>query len=209
VRPTVRLLGTEFGRRELREVLIASLSLTVIFAAGLAHGLGNPAFFQQLAFFLPPAFLGAVPGFFLALSMQKRVGARAGCTVEFRLSPQWVALSLILAFAAGVAFGVAGGLSRFGNLTRSGAGRMAAAGPLAYMAIGGAALAAALALRATGQSYGLLTAHIVAQVDAWLALFSMIPVQGFSGHDIYRWSKLFYLALLVAAAGVFFAAGVV
>jgi len=49
----------------------------------------------------------------------------------------------------------------------------------------------------------------VAQVDAWLALFSMIPVQGFSGHDIYRWSKLFYLALLVAAAGVFFAAGVV
>ena len=207
VRPAVRILGVEFGRLELRDLLISSLALTVIFASAFAGGLRFASFFGQFLLLLPAAFLGAVPGSFVALAMQKRVGARAGCTIEFRLDARWTALSLILAVIAGVAFAITGRLSRFGNLTRSGAGRMGAAGPLAYLAIAGFALMGAVALRSSQGDFLFTTLRVVTQVDAWLAVLSLIPFPYFAGGDIWRWSKAFWVILAVAGAALFFAAG--
>jgi Zn-dependent protease len=147
---------------------------------------------------LPLSFVAVVPPFFLSLVAQKRVGRGEGCTIEFRLQPQWLAVAVLFAFLAGFVFAVTGSSSRFGNVTRTGVGRMSAAATLTYVAFAGAGL---LLFVATGPPAGapwLGTLFVlIASVNSFLAIFSMIPLPGFPGGDVWRWSSTLYVGMLV------------
>lgn len=208
VRPSVSLFGAEFGRQELRHLAGGALALTVIFAASLAGGLrtmASGAFPSLIAIFLPFAFVAAVPSFFLSQLAQKRVARGFGCTTEFRLQGQFLLISVLFAFLFGFVFAAPGVTQRFGPLTRQGTIRMAAAVPLAFLAVAGAAvLAMALLQPALGTPLWLL-AHTTGSVNAIMAAFSLLPVPGLPGADILRGSKTFLAALIVATAAVFVA----
>jgi len=114
VRPGVGILGADFGREELRHVGAAVLALIVIFAAGFAGGITRFGFVQTFVAVLPFMLIAAAGPFVFALWVQKRVGARHGCTIEFRVQGQWLFLSLFFA-------GVLGWISR-SRATRCGSG---------------------------------------------------------------------------------------
>lgn len=204
VRPSWRILGAEFGRDEMRHVLGAALALTVIFAAGFSNGVRglaiNPA---AIVVLLPLAFVATAPSFVAALVAQKRVGARSGASVRYRLAPQWLAISLLFSVLFGFILAIPGTLERSGWLTRASAGRMAAAAPGVYLAVAALALVLGIALpTAPGAPFLLL---LVANINAFLAAFSMLPIPGFPGLDIYRWSLAAYTALLGATVALFVA----
>ena len=203
VRPSRRILGAEFGREELRHVVFGSLALTLIFAGAFARnrtafGGDFPATFVA---FLPVSAVAAIAPFFLAMVVQKRVAEKQGCTTEFRVLPQWMIVSVLFAFLFGFVFAAPGATSRFGNVTRAGVGKISAAVPMCYIGVGFAALMAALVLGAPG-TVGLLLVF-TARTTGVLAAFSMIPVPGFPGADIWRWSKLFFGLLLGSAAALY------
>ncbi len=208
VRPSVSLLGAEFGREELRHLGGACIALTLIFAASLGGGLitmASGAFPRLFALFLPLAFVAAVPSFFLAQLAQKRVARGFGCTTEFRLQGQFLLISVLFAFLFRFVFAAPGVTQRFGPLTRQGTLRMAAAVPLSFLAVAGAAVLAFAALdRGAGSYLGLLI-HTTASVNAIMAAFSLLPVPGLPGADILRGSKPFMAALIVATGAVFVA----
>jgi Zn-dependent protease len=208
VRPSRRILGAEFGRDELRHVALASLALATIFEAAFARNTTGAAFGlfpAAFAFFLPLALAAAVPPFVAAMVAQKRVAARQGCTTEFRVLPQWLLISVLFAFLFGFVFAAPGTTARYGTVTRVGAGKMSAAVPLAYTAVGFGALLALMG--APGALTGLagLALATVARVNGVLAAFSMIPIPGFPGSDIWRWSKPVFGALIAAAAFLYWA----
>jgi len=208
VRPSRRILGAEFGRDELRHVAFAALALTLIFAGAFATSAtrGNfSALPSAFVLFLPFAAAAAGPAFLVALIAQKRVAEKQGCTTEFRVLPQWLLISVLFAFLFGFVFAAPGATSRFGNVTRDGAGRMSAAVPLAYTAIGFAALILALAVPGAAVGAPGLLLAFVAQVNGVLAAFSMIPVPGFAGSDIWRWSKLYFAAIMAGAVALYWA----
>jgi len=212
VRPSRRILGVEFGRNELRHVAFGALALTLIFAGAFARnatGMALNLFPIAFLFFLPIAAVAAVPAFFLAMLAQKRVGEKEGCTTEFRILPQWLAISVLFAFLFGFVFAAPGATTRFGNVTRAGAGKMSAAVPLCYTAIGFGALIALIGASGAIAGFPAILLAFVARVGGVMAAFSMIPVPGFPGADIWRWSKPFFVALIAAAVGLYWGALVV
>lgn len=212
VRPSRRIFGVEFGRDELRHVAFGAIALTLIFAGAFARNLTGAVlgfFPYAFAFFLPIAAVAAVPAFVIAMIAQKRVGEKEGCTTEFRILPQWLAISVLFAFLFGFVFAAPGATSRFGSVTRAGAGKMSATVPLCYTAIGFGALLVLLGAAGIIAGYPAVLLAYVARVGGVMAAFSMIPVPGFPGGDIWRWSKPFFVALIAAAVGLYWGALVV
>jgi hypothetical protein len=209
VRPSRRILGAEFGREELRHVLLGGGALGLMFAvsfARLATGSALALLPSAFVFFLPFAMAAAFLPFLLSLILQKRVAEREGCTTEFRIVPQWLGISVLFALLFGFVFAIPGATSRFGNVTRSSAARMSAAVPLAFIAVAGAGLIGTVVGGASLGLYGYFLFAVLAQVNATMAAFSMLPVPGFPGGDILRSSKPFFAVLLGLAAFLWIAA---
>lgn len=213
VRPSRRILGADFGRDELRHVVFACIALTVIFAGAFARGAGASLGGLAFAFltFIPLAAMAAAPAFFLGMVFQKRIAVKEGCTTEFRIQPQWLLVSVLFAFLFGFVFAAPGTTQRFGNVTRVGAGKMAAAIPLCYLGVGFASIIAMGATVGAGTSIAAapgpvsLLGIMVAQVCSLLAAFSLIPVPGFPGFDIWRWSKAYFVVVVFAVFALYIA----
>ena len=202
VRPGVGILGADFGREELRHVGAAVLALVLIFTAGYAGGITRFGFIPIFLAVFPYMLVAAAGPFVLALWAQKRVGARHGCTIEFRVQGQWLFLSLFFAGVLGWIFAVPGNLLRFGNLTRAAAGKMGLAGPATLIVV---AVGARLAAEALGPSAGwpVFALALVGWVNSLLAIFQSIPLPGFPGHDVWRWSKVTFAILMAFAVAAF------
>lgn len=203
VRPSVRILGGDFGREELRHVALAMAALVTIFACGLAGGITSPAFGEAVVLLLPISLVACAPTFFVALLLQKRIGARGGCTVEFRVEPQWLGISVFFSVLLGFVFAVPGSLQRFGNLSRPVAGRIGLAAPGTFLAVAGAGFALAYFAWPLVGADGWVFLIFLVQITSLLALFQMLPVAGFPGLDLWRWSKVAYAGTLAAGVVLF------
>jgi hypothetical protein len=203
VRPSVRVLGVDYGRKELQDVLLSIGALIAIFACGLAGGITSPGFVGLLPFLLPISVVACAPTFFLGLHLQKRIGAKTGCTVEFRVEPQWLGISVFFSVLLGFVFAVPGTTQRFGNLTRQTAGRMGLTFPGVFLAAAAAAMGAAYFAAPSIGSGAVVWLVVLVQITSLLALFQMIPIAGFPGMDLWRWSKAAFIATLSGAVVLF------
>jgi len=77
--------------------------------------------------------------------------------------------------------------------------------PLAFIAVAGAAIMAMAALDPPQGSYLWLLIHTAASVNAIMAAFALLPAPGLPGADIWRGSKAFMVALILATAALFVA----
>ncbi len=203
VRPSVKLLGADFGREELRHIALAIAALIAIFAAGLAGGITRPGFVAFFILLLPISVVACAPTFFTSILLQKRVGQKHGCVVEFRVQPQWLGISVFFSVLLGFVFAVPGSMQRFGNLSRVAAGRMALASPATFLTVAGAAAVALFFGGALLGDYGVFFLVFLIQITSLLALFQMLPVGGFPGLDIWRWSKVSYAVTLAGGVLLF------
>jgi Zn-dependent protease len=179
-----------FSPVELRHILIGVI---------LVSGVGL-SFFSPQAFASWTAIIAAVffftGGFIAHELMHKATAQRYGMWAEFRLDTFGALLTAISAVSP-LKIIAPGAVVIAGNTTSDRVGRTAAAGPITNILIATLLLGVAEILHPVG----LLGATLAgAAINAFMAIFNLIPFGAFDGLKIFRWNKMIWLALFSLAA---------
>ena len=179
-----------FTPREVRELLISIAVLTFAFAKVLGED-------RTIVENLIPAFIAVFTGFFLHEMGHKFMAQSYGLFTEFRMSEQGLMLAFITSFF-GFLIAAPGAVVISGYPTRAQSGKTAIAGPGTNIAI--AAIAAPFVFAGGEVAY---TAELVLFINAFLALFNLIPYHPLDGEKIVKWSVPFYVLTVVMALSFF------
>jgi Zn-dependent protease len=171
---------------EIRDLLAAWLLLGVAFGNLVAEGMIAGADDILIAL----ATVGI--GFLLHELAHKVVAQRYGLVAEFRAEYRMLFFAVLMS-VTGILFAAPGAVYTSGVRTTRQQVRISAAGPvtnillaLAFLPVGGAI-----------GGYGFM-------INAWLALFNMIPFGGLDGQAIYRNDRPLYVVLVLVAAGLLY-----
>jgi len=185
--------GIRTSKKELIDLAKAWIIL------GLAFAIAMNGFHLTLAFFIA-VFVSLFTigiGFLFHELAHKFLAQRYGCLAEFRSFDNMLFLSLAMSFL-GFVFAAPGAVMIQGHLTRQQNGKISAAGPAMNLFVSLFFLLVFFTsqglLQAIGR-YGFL-------INAWLALFNMIPFAMFDGRKIWEWSRPVYICMAVAAFGL-------
>ncbi len=194
-----------FSSDELRDIFIAIVATTVIFAySGLDH--------NRFAQLLPSAFVVVVTSFLLHELAHKFVAMRYGVRAFFKLWPFGVIVGLIFMFIPPLKIVAPGSVvvypqrfgrwkrryqkySRFTEITFKEVGIIAAVGPLVNIIL---ALISwgLLQLVFLGNSF---LAYLVL-INSWFAIINLIPINPLDGSKIFMWKPWFWLVMIVVSA---------
>ncbi len=180
-----------FSPREVKEILMAVAVLAFVFS--YPEVMGNPDLLLFSLLSVGIAFLGH------ELS-HKFAAQRYGYFAEFRLWPFGLLLALVFAVVLGIVFAAPGAVV-FGSLgfrrpRKREVGRIAAAGPLFNIS----AILIFLALHAFT---GLGILRYAAGINAWLAIFNMLPFAPLDGEKVMKWDlRVWFLIVILAAVGL-------
>lgn len=202
--------GLRFSRRELRDLAVAWVVLSVAFTAFYPAFRG--ALFALLNGREPEQALGALAlgvavsvvtvgvGFLLHELAHKVVAVRFGQIAEFRADYNMLFVALMAGFA-GFLFAAPGAVYHRGRITRREQGLIALAGPVTNVAL--AVVFAPLFLFGSGL-LGLIGVLGVV-INLLLAGFNMIPFGPLDGKKVLAWNKVVYAATAgpMIAAGLF------
>ena len=207
--------GTEVFHLVL-SVLVLSLAFTFALG-GMALLGGAPVDVAAILEILPFAAAIVVSSFVLHELAHKVVAQRRALWAEYRSSYLGLAVGLALSALSGIVLAAPGAVHIYGRASERDSGVISLVGPLVNLALG--FLAYPFAFSATGESIRVGAAgnllEIVVFINAFLALFNMIPVSPLDGSKIWRWSKgayfitiglcafLLYLYLRGATPGLF------
>ena len=168
---------------ELKHLLIAWLAISFAFAVVLRgwHGLN---------FFLVFCISAITVGFAFILHelAHKVVAQKYGAWSEFRMAPFMLLVAILTAFM-GFIFAAPGAVMIINPyLTREESGKIAIAGPMMNVAL------AFLFLPLAFSAYGLpkQIGEFGVMINAWLAVFNMIPVSVLDGRKVMAWDKRVY-----------------
>jgi Zn-dependent protease len=188
-----------FSSIEIQHLLRAWIVISVAFAI-----LQNKGFSLSSVFFISAGISAFTVGlgFLLHEIMHKYVAQKYGCRAEFRASDPMLILALVMSFF-GFLFAAPGAVFIQGGLDKARNGRISAAGPITNIAlaaffiilafISGLFFRLPLLLQIAG--YG-------ASINAWLAVFNMLPVFGFDGHKVMQWNFRNFIILLGLSAAM-------
>lgn len=207
-----------FSRKEVRDILIAWIALSVAFTVAITGGLLN-GFSSRLSMVVNGVteYLGLEETFLLALItigvgfvlhelMHKFIAERYGFRAGFRMWLQGVGLALFTAFALGVVFAAPGATYFMGvDVSKKENGIISLAGPLTNVAI--ALLFLPLLFIDTSNLIVLETGYLGCYFNFFLAAFNMLPIFVLDGAKVWRWNKLYWAAVFIPTAlvvGAFF-----
>jgi len=185
---------TMFSMRELRDIIIAVIALSFVFS--YPEAFANPIFYIYALFAVGIAFIGH------ELS-HRYVAQTLGYFAEFRLWRQGIFFALLMAFVTGGAFVFAapGAVvfsprSAFTSPTKRDIGLIGIAGVTFNLIL----MSILLGLNFLFPNPILA---IAAFINAWLALFNMIPMGPFDGKKVLSWNPVVWAAATaLALAGV-------
>ncbi len=159
-----------FSSRELKELGVSAVGIAFVFAFYYSGGIPEIWVFIM-------ALVGVSTGFIAHELAHKFTAQRFGCWAEYRMWEMGllIALFLVVAFrllfiAPGAVYIVPG----FRGITRQEDGIISASGAVANLAVGCVFLL-------VGFGFG-------ASINAWLALFNMLPVPPLDGSKVIRWN---------------------
>ncbi len=178
-----------FSPTEIRHIAIGVI---------LVSGVGL-SFFTLRAF---PSWLAVVAavffftaGFLVHELTHKAMAQRYGMWAEFRLDMFGAVLTLLSAVSP-LKIIAPGAVVIAGNTTPDRVGKTAAAGPTTNILIASLLLGLAEVLQPIGFMEALLAGSAI---NAFMALFNLIPFGVFDGLKVFRWNKLVWLVLLALA----------
>jgi Zn-dependent protease len=176
---------------ELRHLVIAWLAIALAFTIILQRG-------QRLE--LPSVFIVALltvgVAFICHELAHKVVAQRYGAWSEFRMAPLMLLLAIFTAFL-GFIFVAPGAVMIFNPyLTRAENGKIALAGPMTNVLLA-AGFFALFRLVPTGILGTIGTFGMT--INAWLALFNLIPVSVLDGRKVLAWDSRMYGVAVVLA----------
>jgi Zn-dependent protease len=187
--------------KELRDIVISAVALAFIF---VYQGFDQIALTLAL---LPVGLLVVSTSFVLHELGHRALAQKYKFHAEYQMWPQGLILALVIALATNGAFIFAapGAVvimpradlwGRVHNMSRKAYGIISAAGPLINIALAAAFLATAFVFDSSTLMFG-------ASINAWLALFNMLPLGPLDGTKIFMWSKALWLGIMAAAIALF------
>jgi Zn-dependent protease len=195
-----------FSSTEIRHLLIASVLVILVGISIFGNSVGiinaiNRIWFQLLPSGLWWLVVGAI-GIFLASFMahemaHKFVAQNYGMWSEFRMTSMGYYLSAMAILFSLPIFGT-GVVYTSGTTNTEHNGKTNAAGPLTNFVIAAALVIISIILFALEAFYpiGILLQYGV-QLNAFLGLFNMIPIQPFDGATVRHWNNRVWIALTV------------
>jgi len=206
----MRRFNFSFSATEIKQLAISTVAIAFAFSLILFR---DEIFIQHRLAGFPVYFLYALIAVGLAFILHelghKFVAQQKGCWAEFRAWPAGLVMAVVLAvlslgrfvFAApGAVVIVPAKKTRFGfaimHLEPEDMGLIGAAGPIVNIV-----LAALFVLLGLVIPFSLFS--IAAQVNAWLAIFNMIPFGLLDGYKVWRWSPFIWAALMGLSVLVF------
>jgi len=196
-----------FSRRELRDLGIAWIALSVAFTAfypafrpallGLTSGGATASALRWLALGTAVSFVTVGVGFLLHELAHKVVAVRYGQIAEFRADYNMLLLALLAGFA-GFLFAAPGAVYHRGRITRREQGLIALAGPVTNVAL--AVVFSPLFL--FGPGIVGLVGLLGVVVNLLLAGFNMIPFGPLDGRKVLSWNRAVYAVTAVPMIGL-------
>ena len=188
----------QFSERERHDLFIAWILVSIAFAIVFRQDsiLGKYSLLQLVA--LSALTVGI--GFLLHELAHKWVAVRYGKYAEFHASIPLLVLAVLMSFF-GFVFAAPGAVVISGYSSRREMGHIAVAGPLTNIALTLLALPLFLLIK-TG-FWGDVISYFY-NINAWLALFNMIPLWVLDGAKVLAWSKRWYFVTLIIALLLFF-----
>ncbi|MCL1904533.1 MAG: site-2 protease family protein [Methanomassiliicoccaceae archaeon] len=184
-------MGVRYSRIELRDIALSVMVLSVAFAIMFVRNGSNLEIWELLAI----SAVVVCASFVVHELGHKFTAQRYGAWAEYRMFPTGLMIALLLSFA-GVIFAAPGAVYISGRIDTKMNGKISAAGPAVNIVLGITAFA--LSLTTTGIISSVF--GIMASINAFFAIFNMIPIMPFDGSKIYRWNVPVYLIMLTVSA---------
>lgn len=189
--------------KELRDLTISALVLAASFGIAFSGGysaFSNPGSLLETCLL---ALVAISSGFILHEMGHRFLARRFHASAEFMMSPGGLLLALATSLfgfilAAPGAVVVRSGVDSLGRptLTPKMNGQISVSGPLMNIIL-------TVVFILLYVLYPTQLFSIGAYINAWLAVFNMIPFGPLDGAAVFRWNKLVWLLVLMAALGLF------
>lgn len=192
----------KFSRIELRDILISMLVLSLAFT--ILYSSGNILYFFQMKTdsetmayigLFAMCFVLVIFSFLLHEFGHKFTAQRAGLWSEYRMFPMGLVITLVSSFL-GFLFASPGAVYIRGNLDDRTNGRISIAGPAVNIVLAAVGIVGCLAFNHTSM---VIPMYLLANLNAFLAVFNLLPVPPLDGSKIFRWNKGIWVAAIAVA----------
>ena len=191
----------KFSAKEIKDLLIAGLMISLAFAILLSGGYNAIISFNYtlLIVFLV-AFFSAGIGFLLHELMHKYFAQKYGFLAEFRAFYGMLWLAILFSFF-GFILAAPGAVFIQGKISRQKNGKISLAGPMTNVILAILFLILILTLNVSEIFQSFFSFGL--SINSLLAAFNMIPAMPFDGAKVFRWNKKIYFLTLIFAIGLF------
>jgi Zn-dependent protease len=181
----------KFSQIEKQDLLKAWIAVSFAFAV-----LNSNILSLTFVIFLVISMFTVGLGMLLHEIAHKYVAQKYGCWAEFRADDKMLIIAVITAFI-GFLFIAPGAVWISGHVTKERNGKISLAGPLTNIIL---SLLFLIILFFPISDIFTNIAGFGFHINAWLALFNMIPFLNFDGAKVLAWNKIIYFITMVFAA---------
>ncbi|MHA1264287.1 MAG: hypothetical protein ACTSRS_03550 [Candidatus Helarchaeota archaeon] len=195
--PSSRPQKIYFSKKEIQDLLIATIVITFAFAFALSSNYyyGFSINWEIFPLALLTSLLAVGTGFVFHELGHKFLAIRYGALAEFRAWFNGLLLALMFALLAGFVFATPGAVYIAGPITREQNGKISAMGPFINLTFAG--IFFPLLFITSGTLNTIF--YFIYYINAFLAAWNLLPFGPLDGVKVLRWNLTIYIILLSSA----------
>lgn len=190
-----------FSSTEIRDILTSVIVLSLAFTIMYRNNMFVTSFMRPYGDGVVYAGLFGMSLALVTISFlfhelgHKFTAQKFGLWSEYRMYPTGLALALIMSLF-GFLFAAPGAVCIAGNMTRESNGKVSIAGPTVNIVFAAIGLAGCLIMNGT---WLVVPFYLLASLNAFLAVFNLIPIPPLDGSKIIAWNKIQWASAILIA----------